>query len=77
MIYTSSYGETFKMDCGKRHGTTTLSMGYTETFTDCRHFLILNLKYDADEYFRHGELCEDRCLSQCGLPSPYATTVSI
>ena len=36
MIYASSYGETFKMDCGKRHGTTVLSMSYTDTFQDCR-----------------------------------------
>ncbi|MCJ1404873.1 hypothetical protein MMC11_008099 [Xylographa trunciseda] len=34
MTYASEYGENFKMDCGKRHGGTILSMGYTDTLTE-------------------------------------------
>ena len=35
MTYTTSYAETFKMDCGKRHGTTILSWGYADNFEQC------------------------------------------
>jgi len=36
MIYTSSYGEAFKMDCGKRHGTKYLTTAKADNFQDCK-----------------------------------------
>ncbi len=35
MTYTTSYAETFRMDCGKRHGTTVLSWSYVSSFKEC------------------------------------------
>ena len=35
MFYSSSYGENFKMDCGKRHGTKYLTTAQADNFRDC------------------------------------------
>lgn len=41
MTYTSSYGESFKMDCGKRHGTKLLTTTKADNFQDCKYLLFM------------------------------------
>lgn len=35
MTHTTAHGETFKMDCGKRHGTMAFEWSYAEDFLQC------------------------------------------
>ncbi|KAI4149444.1 MAG: hypothetical protein LQ341_001314 [Variospora aurantia] len=35
MTFTTSYGETFRMDCGKRHGTTVLAWEFADSLEQC------------------------------------------
>lgn len=44
MVYASSYGETFMMDCGRRHGTKVIDTKTAETFEDCQYLALASQK---------------------------------
>jgi len=45
MTYNSKFGEAFKMDCGKRHGTKYMGVGQAKSFKDC---MVNRISIDED-----------------------------